>query len=72
MALGAFPIPRRLRTTPTAPATRPADRVNSYMFHDSELRRATSEAVCVVTGCAALSREQPGDLARSFFGRVIR
>ena len=63
---------RRSQTGKPVIAKDPRERVSSFSFSDQELRRATSEAVCVVTGCAALSREQPGDLARSFFGRVVR
>ncbi len=48
------------------------DRVSSFCFSDQELKRSTTEAVCVVLGSASLSRSQPGDLARSFFGQVIR
>ncbi len=50
----------------------PRERVSSFSFSDQELRRATTEAVCVVHGSASLSRTQPGDLARSFFGQVQR
>ena len=50
----------------------PKERVSSFSFSDQELRRATVEAVCVVTGSAVRVKTQPGDLARSFFGSVVR
>ena len=50
----------------------PKERVSSFSFSDQELRRATTEAVCVLKGSAALQTTQPGDLARSFFGAVQR
>lgn len=47
-------------------------RVNSYMFLDAELQHATVEGVSEIKGSAALHPSRPGDVARSFFGVVVR
>ncbi len=71
MASMTFGVRRSQHGKPVV-AKHPSERVSSFSFSDLELRRATTEAVCVVSGSAALSRIQPGDLARSFFGQVLR
>lgn len=69
MSFRTFGIRRGAR--PIA-AKKVEERVSSYMFYDAELRRATTEAVCVLKGSAVLRTDQPGDVARSFFGVVVR
>ena len=71
MASMTFGVRRSQAGKPVV-AKDPKERVSSFSFSDQELRRSTSEAVCVVAGSAALVRTQPGDLARSFFGAVLR
>ena len=71
MASMTFGVRRSQAGKPVV-AKDPKERVSSFSFSDQELRRATTEAVCVVHGSANLSRVQPGDLARSFFGAVPR
>lgn len=71
MATQTFGVRRSQAGKPVV-AKRPQDRVSSFSFSDQELRRATTEAVCVTAGSASLSRTQPGDMARSFFGNVLR
>lgn len=71
MATATFGVRRPQAGRPVNP--KPSkERVSSFCFSDQELRRSTTEATFETRGSAALSRTQPGDLARSFFGRVIR
>lgn len=63
---------RLSRTGHPVVAKDPKERVSSFSFSDQELRRTMTEATFVVSGSASLSRTQPGDLARSFFGAVLR
>ncbi len=71
MASMTFGVRRSQAGKPVV-AKDPKDRVSSFSFSDAELRHTTTEAICVVSGSAKLDTSQPGDLARSFFGAVVR